>query len=171
VPSPIFHDFGFIPRVKGGEKGFKVVVGGGLGAVSMVAKTAYEFLPARLIIPFMEAAIRVFDRYGEREKRMKARMKFLIKDLGFERFMELVEEEWPAIAHQEYVIDDSFVPRLGRVPADNFPAVDPIHPALYKAWLATNVLEQKQGRLPGRGHPGPTGQPGGAASPPAGRSN
>ncbi|MTB53191.1 nitrite/sulfite reductase [Lewinella sp. W8] len=140
-----FHDFGFIPRIKDGEKGFKVVVGGGLGAVSMVAKTAYEFLPAHLIIPFMEAAIRVFDRYGEREKRMKARMKFLIKDLGFERFMELVEEEWPAIAHKEYVIDEEFVPRLGRVPADNFPAVAPLNPALYDRWLATNVLEQKQG--------------------------
>ena len=47
-----FHDFGFIPRVREGKKGFKVVVGGGLGAVSMVAKTAYEFLPVNQIIPF-----------------------------------------------------------------------------------------------------------------------
>lgn len=140
-----FHDFGFIPRIKAGKKGFKVVVGGGLGAVSMVAKTAYEFLPAPHIIPFMEAAIRVFDRYGEREKRMKARMKFLIKDLGFDRFLQLVEEEWPAVAHKEYVIDDTLVPRLGRVPSDNFPPVAAIDPVLYRAWLSTNVLEQKQG--------------------------
>ena len=78
-----FHDFGFIPRVKdeNGEKvrGFKVVIGGGLGAVSMVAHEVYDFLPTDQIIPFMEACIRVFDRYGEREKRMKARMKFLLK--------------------------------------------------------------------------------------------
>ncbi|MCP9237877.1 nitrite/sulfite reductase [Lewinella sp. JB7] len=140
-----FHDFGFIPRIKDGQRGFKVVVGGGLGAVSMVAHTAYEFLPADQIIPFQEAAIRVFDRYGEREKRMKARMKFLIKDLGFERFMELIHEEWPAIAHQSYEIDPALVPRLGEVPADNFPATEPVNAAVYAEWLKTNVLEQKQG--------------------------
>lgn len=140
-----FHDFGFLPRINDGQKGFKVVVGGGLGAVSMVAHTAFEFLPADQIIPFQEAALRVFDRYGEREKRMKARMKFLIKDLGFERFMELVHEEWPSIAHQKYTIDESLVPKLGTVPADRFPFIAPAHPALYEEWLRTNVLEQKQG--------------------------
>ena len=140
-----FHDFGFIPRIQDGQKGFKVVVGGGLGAVSMVAHTAFEFLPADQIIPFQEAAIRVFDRYGEREKRMKARMKFLIKQLGFDRFMELVHEEWPAIAHKSYPIDEALLPKLGKVAGDNFPPVEPAHPSLYKEWLQTNVLEQKQG--------------------------
>ncbi|WP_116125979.1 nitrite/sulfite reductase [Lewinella sp. IMCC34183] len=139
-----FHDFGFIPRLRDGQKGFKVVIGGGLGAVSMVAHTAFEFLPADQIIPFMEASIRVFDRYGEREKRMKARMKFLIKDLGFDRFMELVHEEWPAIAHKEYAIDESLVPQLGEVPQDTFPPVEPVQPAVYAEWLKTNVLAQKQ---------------------------
>ena len=143
-----FHDFGFIPRLRGKEgkeeRGFKVVVGGGLGAVSMIAHTAYEFLPADRIIPFMEAAIRVFDRYGEREKRMKARMKFLIKDLGFDRFMELVEEEFPAIAHQEYAIrpEDPTLATSG--PADDFEPVKPIDPTVYASWLKTNVIEQKQ---------------------------
>ena len=139
-----FHDFGFIPRIRAGRKGFKVVVGGGLGAVSMVAHTAYEFLPADQIIPFMEASIRVFDRYGEREKRMKARMKFLIKDLGFDRFMELVHEEWPAIANQRYAVDPSRFPRVGSLPADDFPEVQPVDRATYESWLATNVLPQKQ---------------------------
>ena len=140
-----FHDFGFLPRVRDGQKGFKVVVGGGLGAVSMVAHTAFEFLAADQIIPFMEAAIRVFDRYGEREKRMKARMKFLVKDLGFDRFMELIREEWPAIANKAYAIDESLVPRLGTVPADDFAPVAPVHPTVYAEWLRTNVQEQKQG--------------------------
>lgn len=140
-----FHDFGFIPRIQDGEKGFKVVIGGGLGAVSMIAPTAYEFLPANQVIPFMEAAIRVFDRYGEREKRMKARMKYLLKDLGLERLMELIAEEMPAVAHKTYTIDESFVPSLGDVPADNFEPVEPLRPALYAEWVKTNVLEQKQG--------------------------
>ena len=139
-----FHDFGFIPRIREGSKGFKVVVGGGLGAVSMIAHTAYEFLPADQIIPFMEASIRVFDRYGEREKRMKARMKFLIKDLGFDRFMELVHEEWPAIANQRYEVDPSFLPQVGDIPSDDFPSVEPVNPGAYQAWLQTNVLSQKQ---------------------------
>jgi sulfite reductase (ferredoxin) len=139
-----FHDFGFIPRIRDGQRGFKVVVGGGLGAVSMVAHTAYEFLPADQIIPFQEAAIRVFDRYGEREKRMKARMKFLIKDIGFDRFMELIREEWPALAHKSLEIDESLVPRLGQVPADDFPLIAPAHPALYEEWRKTNVRQQKQ---------------------------
>ena len=139
-----FHDFGFIPRIREGRKGFKVVIGGGLGAVSMVAHTAFEFLPADQIIPFMEAAIRVFDRYGEREKRMKARMKFLIKDLGFDRFMELVHEEWPAIASKGYEVDESFLPHLGQIPADDFPATEPVDAAVYAEWCRTNVQQQKQ---------------------------
>ena len=139
-----FHDFGFIPRIRDGRKGFKVVVGGGLGAVSMIAHTAYEFLPADQVIPFMEASIRVFDRYGEREKRMKARMKFLIKDLGFDRFMELVHEEWPAIAHQRYDVDESLLPRSGTIPSNDFPHVEAVNPLVYEAWLQTNVLAQKQ---------------------------
>jgi sulfite reductase (ferredoxin) len=87
------HDFGFIPRIENGERGFKVVIGGGLGAQAILAQTAYEFLHEDQIIPFMEAALRVFDRYGERVRRHKARMKYLIKEIGLEKFMELVETE------------------------------------------------------------------------------
>ena len=75
-----FHDIGFIPKLKYEDKkvikGFKVVVGGGLGAQAMTAQTAYEFLEDHQIIPFTESLIRVFDRYGERANRNKARMKF-----------------------------------------------------------------------------------------------
>ena len=140
-----FHDFGFIPRIVDGVKGFKVVVAGGLGAVSMIAPTAYEFMPANRIIPFMEAGLRVFDRYGEREKRMKARMKYLLKDMGLETFLELVEEELTSLQHQTVEVDESAVPELGSVPANNFPATAPLHPDLYAEWLQTNVIEQKQG--------------------------
>ncbi len=143
-----FHDFGFIPRVKNIEgvavRGFKVLVGGGLGAVSMVAHPVYEFLPQDQIIPFMEACLRVFDRYGEREKRMKARMKFLVKKLGLPAFLELVEEEWTALKHKRYPIDPveeqvtlpSFDPRDHQVKIDD--------PSSFGLWLKTNVFEQKQ---------------------------
>src|SRR6188768_4171595 len=87
------HDLGFIPKIVDGNRGFKVVIGGGLGANPLLALTAYEFLPEDQIIPFSEGVIRVFDRYGERTRRMKARFKFLMEDIGLERVMELVEEE------------------------------------------------------------------------------
>jgi len=73
-----FHDFGFVPKIKDGVKGFKVLVGGGLGAQAITAPTAFEFLSADKIIPFMEASLRVFDRYGERTKRQKARMRMFL---------------------------------------------------------------------------------------------
>ena len=86
-----FHDIGFITKIRNengiDKRGFKVVIGGGLGAQSLIAQTAYEFLPEEDILQFSEAIIRVFDRYGEREKRFKARMKFLIKSIGLEKFL------------------------------------------------------------------------------------
>lgn len=143
-----FHDFGFIPRIKiinGVEqRGFKVVVGGGLGAISMVAQTAYEFLEEDQIIPFMEAAIRVFDRYGEREKRMKARMKFLIKKLGFDGFMDLVEQERIAIKNQSVIIDRDAVPIPEPAPYKVAPSTVAVNQQKYEQWLRTNVFEQKQ---------------------------
>ncbi len=143
-----FHDFGFIPRLReedGQEKrGFKVIIAGGLGAVSMVGHIAYEFLPEDQIIPFMEACIRVFDRYGERQKRMKARMKFLVKKLGFAGFMELVEAEKLALRQQSVPIDRMSVgapevPSL--IPVESTPPTDPEQ---YELWLKTNVFQQKQ---------------------------
>ena len=76
------HDIGFIPKIQNGERGFKAVVGGGLGAQPHLAETAYEFLPENKIIPFTEALLRVFDRHGERNRRHKARFKFLLQELG-----------------------------------------------------------------------------------------
>ena len=143
-----FHDFGFIPRIRTvdgiEQRGFKVVVGGGLGAISMVAQTAYEFLEEDLVIPFMEAAIRVFDRYGEREKRMKARMKFLIKKIGFDAFMALVEEERVALKHQRVDIDRNAVPIPNPAPLKEAPTTTPFDQKQYDRWLQTNVFEQKQ---------------------------
>ncbi|MEL6721590.1 MAG: nitrite/sulfite reductase, partial [Bacteroidota bacterium] len=140
-----FHDFGFIPRLnEKGERGFKVVIGGGLGAVGAVAQTAYEFLPEDQIIPFMEAGIRVFDRYGEREKRMKARMKFLVKALGFEGFMELVHEEWTALKNKTYKIDTTAF-NFEEIPVHNeAPQVEVNNTTKYDLWLLSNVFEQKQ---------------------------
>ena len=93
------HDFGFIPRIELDVKGFKVLIGGGLGAQPFLAHVAYEFLPADELIPFIEASIRVFDRHGERNSRNKARMKYLISKIGLETFLDLVKQEKTAVQY------------------------------------------------------------------------
>lgn len=144
-----FHDYGFIPKIQTvdgvEQRGFKVLVGGGLGAQAITGVLAYDFLPEDQIIPFMEAGLRVFDRHGEREKRMKARMKFLIQKLGFEAWMELVKQEWKALKNTSVAIDRNLVPEeaplgQGIVPAD----VKPVDEHWYNEWLRTNTFEQKQ---------------------------
>ncbi len=143
-----FHDFGFIPRIKivdGKEvRGFKVVIAGGLGAQSIVAQTAFEFLDENKIIPFMEASIRVFDRYGEREKRMKARMKFLVQRIGLEGFMKLVDEQRIALKNQTVEIDTTSFPVPEPAPLKQPPTTFLEDEEKFKTWVATNVFEQKQ---------------------------
>lgn len=143
-----FHDFGFIPKTKmvdGKEvRGFKILVGGGLGAQAITAQVAYEFLETDQIIPFMEAGLRVFDRHGERTKRQKARMKFLVKSLGIEGFMALVDEERKAIKNKSVPIDPESY--QAKPPIDYFPVenVEIKDKSKYELWLRTNTFEQKQ---------------------------
>ena len=120
------------------------MIGGGLGAQSIVAPVAFEFLHEDHIIPFMEASIRVFDRHGEREKRHKARMKFLVKKLGLEGFMELVQEERKSIANQSYKIDRNTVAEATPPAKKEAPTQTPHDQKKYDAWVTSNVYEQKQ---------------------------
>ncbi len=103
------HDIGAIPLVRSvdgkEQRGFKIMIGGGLGAQPHLAEVAYEFLPEDQLIPFTEAVLRVFDRHGERNKRGKARMKFLLQSIGLEALMDLVQQEWKALATKNYRVD------------------------------------------------------------------
>lgn len=87
------HDLGFIARENRGELGFKIMVAGGLGSQSRQADILFEFYPASDVIPLVEATLRLFDRYGERSNRMKARLKFWVKAIGIETFKSLLDEE------------------------------------------------------------------------------
>ncbi|MCX2679469.1 HEPN domain-containing protein [Galbibacter sp. EGI 63066] len=139
------HDLGFIPKIKDGEKGFRVLLGGGLGSQPRHADVVYEFLPTDQIIPFIESVLRIFDRHGERSKRLKARMKFLVKDIGLEAFLELVEKEKIALAYQSYPIDDSgFEPDHTFLDNIQVPKVELKDVEGYEKWRASNVSEQKQ---------------------------
>ena len=91
------HDIGFIARTQNGKRGFKAVVGGGLGAVPYQAETLYEFLPEEELLPATQAVSRVFGRLGEKAKRDRARIKFLVAKLGIDEFRRLVDEERPKL--------------------------------------------------------------------------
>lgn len=142
------HDIGFIAKTKrvNGKtiRGFKVLLAGGLGSQPRHADVAYEFLDADKIIPFIEGVLRVFDRYGERVKRAKARLKFLVKDLGLEQFLNLVEEEQKALANKTYPINTDVFDNAIEVNNSVVPSVDIENIDAFELWKSSNVIKQKQ---------------------------
>jgi sulfite reductase (ferredoxin) len=137
------HDLGFIARVKNGKRGFKVVLGGGLGAQPFTAQTVSEFIETDELIPFSEAIIRVFDRHGERANRNKARLKFLVKSIGLETLLELAEKERKAVKFQKYPIEATESEFLAKPLNTEFVEAAP-QSEVYNEWVKTNVFEQKQ---------------------------
>lgn len=91
------HDIGFwaVTETRNGavRRGFRVYLGGGLGAAPHLAYVYTDFLPVEELLNLTAATLRLFDRYGERKARMKARMKFLIETLGWDSFLAALEEE------------------------------------------------------------------------------
>lgn len=138
------HDLGFIPKIVNGEKGFKIMFAGGLGSQPSHAELLSEFVPVNQIIPTAEGIIRVFDRFGERTKRLKARMKFLIKDLGREEFLRLVDEEKKALPFHSYEIDTTAFEGPITEPLLAVPAVAIDDVEAFEAWKKSNVIVQKQ---------------------------
>ncbi|HEX3024461.1 MAG TPA: nitrite reductase [Chitinophagaceae bacterium] len=143
------HDLGIIPRIKeiNGKKvrGFKVVIGGGLGAQPFLAKTTHEFLEEDLLLPYIETVIRVFDRHGERNSRHKARIKFLIQQIGIDAFNELVAAEHKAITDKKVAIDtkrfEEIILPAGILPNEKIQINNPLN---FEIWKKTNVKKQKQ---------------------------
>nr|WP_314865286.1 nitrite/sulfite reductase [uncultured Flavobacterium sp.] len=138
------HDLGFIPKIVNGERGFKVMLGGGLGSQPSHAELLSEFVPVNQIIPMTEGVLRIFDRYGERAKRLKARMKFLIKEIGKDEFLRLVEEEKKALSFQTVEIDTTAFDGPIPAPALEVPKVTIEDTASFEAWKKSNVIAQKQ---------------------------
>ncbi len=137
------HDLGFIAKLQNGERGFKVMLGGGLGSQPRHADELYSFLPTDQIIPLMETVVRVFDRYGERKSRAKARMKFLLKDLGLDGFKGLLAAEKTAVPFDSFPIDAEAYPQI-KVSNKTAPEVEISNIAEFEQWKSTNVINQKQ---------------------------
>ena len=137
------HDLGFISKIENGVRGFKVMIGGGLGSQPRHADVLYEFLPANKIIPTMEGVLRVFDRYGERKSRAKARIKFLLKDIELEAFKALVEQEQNAIEFKTVAIDaEAYV--ASKPVSVEAPKVEIQDQKAFDSWKSTNLITQKQ---------------------------
>ena len=89
------HDIGMtVVYNEAGEIGFQVMVGGGMGRTPILGSVVREFLPWQHMLTYTEAIMRVYNQYGRRDNKYKARIKILLKAVGLEEFTRQVEEEW-----------------------------------------------------------------------------
>ena len=147
------HDIGLrMVRDDAGRPGFEVLVGGGLGRTPVLGVAIRRFLPTEDLLGYVEAILRVYNRFGRRDNIYKARIKILVKSMGAEAFQAAVEDEWRALDRERLRIDPA---RLARVAADFRPPAYEALPdgaperrlalrdAAFARWLARNVLPHK----------------------------
>ena len=107
------NDIGLdMKRDKNGELGFRVLVGGGLGRTPILGSVIREFLPWPHLLTYIEAILRVYNRFGRRDNSFKARIKILVKALGPEEFARQVEEEWAHIKNGPDTLQQQEVDRI-----------------------------------------------------------
>ena len=107
------HDVGLeLAKRNDGELGFRVFVGGGLGRTPLIGQIVQEFLPQRHLLTYLEALIRVYNRYGRRDNLYKARIKILVNALGIEEFARQVEEEWQHLKNSPSTLTDEEFERI-----------------------------------------------------------
>jgi sulfite reductase (NADPH) hemoprotein beta-component len=141
------HDIG-LHAVKNGEQlGFRVLVGGGLGRTPIVGQPIREFLPWQHLLTYLEAILRVYNRYGRRDNIHKARIKILVKERGIDRFREEVEAEWAHLKHSVATLNSDDIERIETRftrPAyekleNQVPAIEPG----FRSWCKRNVFPHK----------------------------
>ncbi|HEY2874035.1 MAG TPA: nitrite/sulfite reductase, partial [Reyranella sp.] len=109
------HDIGLrLWKSEQGEVGFEVIVGGGLGRTPMIGKTIREFLPKDEMLAYLEAALRVYNRYGRRDNLFKARIKILVHEIGSEKMREEVEAEYAAMKDSALKLSPETVESIAR---------------------------------------------------------
>ena len=144
------HDIG-LHAVKddNNEVGFKVLVGGGLGRTPIVGAVIREFLPWPHLLTYVEAILRVYNRFGRRDNIHKARIKILVKERGIERFRSEVEAEWAHLKNGPATLTVAEVERVAKRFTN--PEYEQLHnedlsrlsfPG-FAAWLKRNVHPHK----------------------------
>ena len=149
------HDIGLdLKRDAAGNVGFRVLVGGGLGRTPIIGEEIAAFVPWQHIISYCEAILRVYNRFGRRDNKYKARIKILVKAMGIDGFRELVEAEWAHLKDGPSTLTEAEVSRVAAHFVDPayeaLPADDAGYQALLKenkpfaAWAKRNVRAHKQ---------------------------
>src|ERR1700683_1869041 len=111
--ASLVHDVGVhIVRGPGGEPGFEILAGGGLGRTPIIGQVGREFLPREHLLSYLEAILRVYNLEGRRDNLTKARIKILVRSLGIEEFRRRVEAEWQLLRDGGLRIDDAQVARM-----------------------------------------------------------
>lgn len=147
------HDIGLEPvRNDTGELGFRVLVGGGLGRTPVVGSFINEFLPWQDLISYLDAILRVYNRYGRRDNKYKARIKILVKALTPEVFAEKVEAEMVHLRGGSSTLTEAEVQRVSRHFVDpqylalddvDYSALDSEHPG-FARWRSRNTRAHKR---------------------------
>ncbi|MGZ3180835.1 MAG: nitrite/sulfite reductase [Telluria sp.] len=107
------HDIGLhVVRNDAGQIGFKVLVGGGLGRTPIIGSVIREFLPREHMLTYIEAIMRVYNQYGRRDNKFKARIKILLKALGVEEFARQVEAEWKDLKDSPSTLTEAEIARI-----------------------------------------------------------
>lgn len=138
------HDVGATARLRAGERGFEIRVGGGLGAVPHPAEVLYDWVPEAELLPVTLAVLRLFAAHGEKQKRARARLKFLVQKLGIDAFRDLVDAERASLPDDPRwteALTESLPDRPLHGPATAWPVPrDPTE----ATWFRTNVFRQRQ---------------------------
>ncbi len=151
-----WHDIGLqVIKNAAGDVGFKVLVGGGMGRTPVIGVTIREFLPWQQILVFIEAIVRVYNRYGRRDNAYKARIKILVKAEG-QKFFDAVDAEFKNILENDvggtaHILPTDELARVAKgfalpegvapMPAAKSPPFDA--PQAFGRWLERNVHGHK----------------------------
>jgi sulfite reductase beta subunit-like hemoprotein len=149
------HDIGLRAVIRDGRRGFRMVVGGGLGPLPVEANLLDEFVPEERLVAKCEAVIRVFSKYGNRKNKNMARLKFVVRERGFDWVREQIEKEYDDILTTGGIPTPEVVPEgfggFQSVPPPlGLGALLPVLTAnghsdpQYERWLETNIRQQKQ---------------------------
>ena len=148
--ASLVHDVGVhIVRGPGGELGFEILAGGGLGRTPIIGQVVREFLPREHLLTYLEAILRVYNLEGRRDNIHKARIKILVRSLGIEEFRRRVEAEWELTRAAGPRVDDAEIARLSgffdppayRSLADGEPAAG--KSTAFRAWYRYNTAAHK----------------------------
>ncbi len=146
------HDIGLnVVYNEAGEIGFQVLVGGGMGRTPILGSVVREFLPWKHMLTYTEAIMRVYNQYGRRDNKYKARIKILLKALGLEEFTRQVEEEWLDLKDSPSTLTDEEMARVAAYfTAPDYAKLDNIDPRAgrednkaFSNWLMRNVKPHK----------------------------